>query len=73
MITRDEALKLVRKYIKTENKRFFYPSIKYFNEMEKEEMLEQFSEYNKSIDYEKYVQIAEHFEYPIAIHNMSGR
>jgi len=69
----ERLLAIYPKHIETEDKHFFYPSMEYFNEMEKEEMLEQFSEYNKSIDYEKYVQIAEHLQYPIAIHNMSDR
>jgi hemerythrin-like domain-containing protein/rubredoxin len=47
------------KHIATEDKSFFYPSMKYFDEQERQGMLQEFHHFDESLIHERYAEIAE--------------
>lgn len=49
-------------HIMKEDKRFFYPSLEYFDEQEEEKMLQEFWEFDRKLIHEKYKKIVEETE-----------
>ncbi len=49
-------------HIMKEDKRFFYPSLEYFNEPEQDKMLQEFWEFDRKLIHEKYKKIVEETE-----------
>jgi len=58
----DRLLILYPKHIEIEDKHFFYPAMTYFTEEERNQMLEEFSEFDEHFDHEKYQHMVEEFE-----------
>jgi hemerythrin-like domain-containing protein len=55
-------LTLYPKHIEIEDKHFFYPAMTYFTEEERNQMLDEFSDFDTTIDHEKYQRMVEEFE-----------
>jgi hemerythrin-like domain-containing protein len=55
-------LELYPKHIEKEDRCFFLPSMKYFSDAEKDEMLKKFFEFDKNIIHDKYKNLVEHYE-----------
>jgi hemerythrin-like domain-containing protein len=49
-------------HIMKEDKRFFYPSLEYFDEQEQDKMLQEFWEFDRKLIHEKYKKIVEETE-----------
>jgi len=48
-------------HIEKEDKHFFLPAMEYFNKEERNAMLQEFGEFDKSLIHEKYKQLVERF------------
>lgn len=53
---------LYPKHIEKEDKHFFLPSLCYFNDAEKKDLLDKCLEFDKKFDHQKYVRLVEEFE-----------
>jgi hemerythrin-like domain-containing protein len=50
------------KHIKKEDKQFFIPIMKYFNEKEQQQMLQEFWDFDKTLIHEKYKKVVENLQ-----------
>ena len=55
----EELIKFYPMHIEKEDKHFFYPCMKYFNEKEQDAMLEEFWDFDKKMIHEKYQKVVE--------------
>jgi hemerythrin-like domain-containing protein len=58
----DRLLTLYPKHIELEDKHFFYPAMTYFTEEERNQMLEEFFEFDAHFDHERYQRMVEEYE-----------
>jgi hemerythrin-like domain-containing protein len=58
----NRLLTLYPKHIEIEDKHFFYPTMTYFTEEERDQMLDEFEEFDAQINHEKYQHMIEEFE-----------
>ena len=58
----ETLVKFYPKHIEKEDKHFFIPCMGYFTEEERDNMLKEFSEFDKSFNHEKYTKIVEQHE-----------
>ncbi len=66
---------LYAKHIETEEKHFFYPAMDYFSEEEQAQMIQDFYDYDQTIDKEKYESMVKQFEndQPVIMKRVIGR
>lgn len=57
-----ELVGLYPSHIETEDKHFFYPAQEYFTKKERNDMLKEFREFDRSLIHEKYGQVVEYRE-----------
>lgn len=58
----NRLMTLYQSHIELEDKHFFYPTMTYFTEEERNQMLEEFLEFDSQINLEKYQRMVEEFE-----------
>ncbi len=62
MVSIKELVAFYPVHIMKEDKRFFYPSLEYFNEQEQADMLQEFWEFDRKLIHDKYKKIVDEIE-----------